>query len=152
MQQFGRTHSRLVSSIYLKTLQIDKRFLAKEPDWTDPVYIAKQILVFSAAQIQPKILAEAPSFFAKHLNYFKDKYPEYFRLHPQSAGNAVANDEQQDNSEESRLASTHSKLLLQIHSLFSASNTGRQHVLTLAKNSFTQIQRRELRPPSKVDQ
>lgn len=51
VQQFGKTHCHLVSSIYLKTLQIDKRFLAKEPDWTDPVYIAKMILVYSASLI-----------------------------------------------------------------------------------------------------
>jgi hypothetical protein len=25
------------------------------------------------------MLQEAPSFFGKHLNYFKDKYPDYFQ-------------------------------------------------------------------------
>jgi capsid portal protein len=63
----------------LKTLQIDKRFLAKEPDWTDTVYIAKMILIYSAAEVQPRILEEAPSFFGKHLTYFKDKFPTYFK-------------------------------------------------------------------------
>jgi len=33
--QLGRSQSRIVGSIYLKILSIDKRFLAKEPDWTD---------------------------------------------------------------------------------------------------------------------
>lgn len=75
VQKLGYSHSRLVSSIHLKMLQIDKRFLAKEPDWTDTVYIAKMILIYSAAEVQPRILEEAPSFFGKHLAYFKDKYP-----------------------------------------------------------------------------
>ena len=26
----------------------------------------------------PRILEEAPSYFGKHLNYLKDKYPEFF--------------------------------------------------------------------------
>ncbi len=26
----------------------------------------------------PRILEEAPKFFGKHLNYLKDKYPNYF--------------------------------------------------------------------------
>jgi hypothetical protein len=33
--QLGRSQSRIVGSIYLKILSIDKRFLAKEPEWTD---------------------------------------------------------------------------------------------------------------------
>jgi hypothetical protein len=34
----------------LKVLNIDKRFLAKEPDWTDLVYVAKMILIYAAAE------------------------------------------------------------------------------------------------------
>jgi capsid portal protein len=49
VQKLGQTHAKLVSSIYLKTLAIDKRFLAKEPEWTDIVYVAKMIMIFSAA-------------------------------------------------------------------------------------------------------
>ena len=78
VQKLGRSHSKLVSSIYLKTLQIDKRYLAKEPDQTDIVYVAKMILIYAAAEQIPRILEEAPSFFGKHLNYLKDKYPTYF--------------------------------------------------------------------------
>jgi len=37
------------------------------------------ILIYSAAEVQPRILEEAPSFFGKHLAYFKDKYPNYFK-------------------------------------------------------------------------
>jgi hypothetical protein len=43
------------------------------------------IMIFSAArQLQKEaphsrnMLQEAPTFFGKHLNYFKDKYPDYF--------------------------------------------------------------------------
>ena len=78
VQKLGKSHSKLVSSIYLKTLQIDKRYLAKEPDQTDIVYVAKMILIYAAAEQMPRILEEAPSFFGKHLNYLKDKYPTYF--------------------------------------------------------------------------
>jgi hypothetical protein len=37
----------------LKLLSIDKRFLAKEPDWTEPVYIAKMILIYAASEATP---------------------------------------------------------------------------------------------------
>ena len=36
------------------------------------------ILIYAAAEQIPRILEEAPSFFGKHLNYLKDKYPTYF--------------------------------------------------------------------------
>ena len=78
VQKLGKSHSKLVSSIYLKTLNIDKRYLAKEPDQTDIVYVAKMILIYAAAEQMPRILEEAPKFFGKHLNYLKDKYPSYF--------------------------------------------------------------------------
>lgn len=76
--KLGKSHSRLVSSLYLKILNIDKRFLAKEPDWTDSVYVAKMILIYAAAETQKKILEDAPNFFGKHLTYFRDKFPDYF--------------------------------------------------------------------------
>ena len=79
----GKSHSRLVSSIYLKILSIDKRFLAKEPEWTDSVYVAKMILIYAASESQKRILEDAPSFFGKHLTYFKDKFPKYFKSHSQ---------------------------------------------------------------------
>lgn len=52
--------------------------MAKEPDWNDIVYVSKMILIYAAAKNLPSILEEAPSFFAKHLNYLGDKYPEFF--------------------------------------------------------------------------
>ena len=74
VQKLRRSHSKLVANIYLKQLQIDKRFLAKEQDWNDIVYVAKMIMIFAAAENMPRILEEAPSFFGKHLNYLKDKF------------------------------------------------------------------------------
>ena len=84
VQKLGKSHSKLVSSIYLKTLNIDKRYLAKEPDQTDIVYVAKRILIYAAAESMPRILDEAPTFFGKHLNYLKDKFPSYFYRHQDS--------------------------------------------------------------------
>jgi len=72
-----------VGSIYLKILSIDKRFLAKEPEWTDQVYVAKMILIYAASESEKNILSDAPSFFGKHLGYFKDKFPTYFKCHSQ---------------------------------------------------------------------
>lgn len=37
------------------------------------------ILIYSAAEVQKRILDDAPSFFGKHLTYFKDKYPTFFK-------------------------------------------------------------------------
>eukprot|EP00351_Strombidinopsis_sp_SopsisLIS2011_P003712 CAMPEP_0116871834 /NCGR_PEP_ID=MMETSP0463-20121206/2352_1 /TAXON_ID=181622 /ORGANISM="Strombidinopsis sp, Strain SopsisLIS2011" /LENGTH=182 /DNA_ID=CAMNT_0004510987 /DNA_START=512 /DNA_END=1060 /DNA_ORIENTATION=- len=72
VQRLGKTHSKIVQGIYYKILGIDKRFLAKEPDWNDLVYIAKMILMYSAAEIQPSMLIECPNFFGKHVNYLRD--------------------------------------------------------------------------------
>ena len=69
----------------MKTLNIDKRYLAKEPDQTDIVYVAKMILIYAAAEQMPRILDEAPKFFGKHLNYLKDKYPSYFNREKESS-------------------------------------------------------------------
>jgi hypothetical protein len=44
------------------------------------------ILIYAASESQKKILEdaqEAASFFGKHLAYFKDKYPTYFKSHLQ---------------------------------------------------------------------
>jgi len=37
------------------------------------------ILIYAAAETQKRILEDAPSFFGKHLTYFKDKYPAFFK-------------------------------------------------------------------------
>ena len=57
VRKLGKSHAKLVSSIYLKTLNIDKRYLAKEPDQTDIVYIAKMIMIYAAAEDMPRIHA-----------------------------------------------------------------------------------------------
>lgn len=124
--QLGKSHSRLVDSIYLKVLNIDKRFLAKEPDWTDLVYVAKMILIYAAAESQKRILEDAPSFFSKHLTYFKDKYPCYFQTQPTEPVN------------DSLLQLAETKMLARIQSLF-ASHAGRAQVLVLTNNSFAQL-------------
>ena len=125
--KLGQTHSRLVSSLYLKMLNIDKRFLAKEPDWTDSVYIAKMILIYSASQAQSHqrpLLEDAPTFFSKHLNYLSDKYPCYF-----------SKPETQMVEAPSPLLDAQAKMLARCAQLFS-SKQGRAHVMALTKNSY----------------
>jgi capsid portal protein len=84
MKKLGQTHSQTVVTIYHKILEIDKRYLAKEPDWNDPSYIAKVILINSAVEsLKPnqeitKVLDNPPFFLEKHLSYFKDKFNRYF--------------------------------------------------------------------------
>lgn len=80
----SRDQRKNFASIFLKQLHIDKRFLAKEQDWNDIVYVAKMIMIYAAAEHMPRILEEAPSFFGKHLNYLKDKYTEFFTHSDQS--------------------------------------------------------------------
>lgn len=41
------------------------------------------ILIYAASESQKRILEDAPSFFGKHLTYFKDKFPKYFKSHSQ---------------------------------------------------------------------
>lgn len=74
----------MVVNMYHKILDIDKRYLAKEPHWNDPCYIAKVILINSAATAQnpelkiTEVLESPPFFLEKHLNFFRDKYRQYF--------------------------------------------------------------------------
>jgi hypothetical protein len=49
MNKLGKSHAKLVTNIYHKILDVDKRFLAKEPDQNDHSYVAKIILISSAA-------------------------------------------------------------------------------------------------------
>ena len=46
MKKLGKSHAKLVTNIYHKILDVDKRFLAKEPDQNDPSYVAKIILIY----------------------------------------------------------------------------------------------------------
>ena len=84
MKKLGKSHAKLVTNIYHKILDVDKRFLAKEPDQNDPSYVAKIILICSAAlSVSPKkkiheTLDCPPFYLEKHLDYLKDKYSQYF--------------------------------------------------------------------------
>ena len=84
MRKLGQSHSEMVVNMYHRILDIDKRYLAKEPHWNDPGYIAKVILINSAASsLNPdvkttEVLSSPPFFLEKHLNFFRDKYSQYF--------------------------------------------------------------------------
>jgi hypothetical protein len=68
---------------------VDKRFLAKEPDQNDPSYVAKIILISSAALTSRpnrkinETLDSPPFYLEKHLDYLKDKYSHYFQNDPE---------------------------------------------------------------------
>ena len=84
MKKLGKSHSNLIINIYHKILDVDKRFLAKEPDQNDASYVAKIILISSAAlsaSPERKIhetLDCPPFYLEKHLDYLRDKYSQYF--------------------------------------------------------------------------
>jgi hypothetical protein len=71
------------------------------------------ILIYAAAEMQSRILEDAPSFFGKHLTYFKDKYPAYFTH--------MAADQDTQNEEQKLLVVAESKMLRRIKSLFATS-------------------------------
>jgi len=48
MSQLGSSHKQLVAKTFDSILAIDKRFLCGEPNWKDPVYVSKMILIFNA--------------------------------------------------------------------------------------------------------
>jgi hypothetical protein len=85
MRKLGKSHSSLVLNIYHRILDVDKRFLAKEPDQNDPGYVAKIILISSAAMTEKpgckivETLDSPPFYLEKHLDYLKDKYCSYFQ-------------------------------------------------------------------------
>lgn len=84
MKKMGRRHAEQITKRYHEVLEIDQRYLSKEPYQNDPSYVAKIILIYQAATtLHPEkklseILNEAPFYLEKHLNYFKDKYHQYF--------------------------------------------------------------------------
>jgi hypothetical protein len=94
MTKLGKSHSKLVMNIYHKILDVDKRFLAKEPDQNDPSYVAKIILIGSAAQtLSPSLkivnaLDCPPFYLEKHLDYLRDKYCQYFSAGSQNLSRA----------------------------------------------------------------
>ena len=131
-----------MSSIYLKTLQIDKRYLAKEPDQTDIVYVAKMILIYAAAEQIPRILEEAPSFFGKHLNYLKDKFPNYFVHAKDSQPEAVAATAEKRPSDENPVKRAQMQMSNTIQRLLKQDGAGGiDKLLILTRNSFRQLMR-----------
>jgi hypothetical protein len=68
------------------------------------------ILIHAASESQKNILAEAPSFFGKHLGYFKDKYPNYFKSQSQDKSTS---------REQQLIFDASEKILQRIRSLYS---------------------------------
>lgn len=54
-----------------------KGFLIKEPDWKDPVYLAKLIVICNVINLERNIQNEMPFYFEKHYNYIKDIFPKF---------------------------------------------------------------------------
>eukprot|EP00347_Sterkiella_histriomuscorum_P005629 403355867 len=95
LKELGNSHSQLVEKMFNKILGIDKRFQAIDPIWTDIIFVAKMILVYSASQQIPQIFYEAPSFVEKSLNYLKDQYRQYFTVNHQNLNqdsNSIVNE------------------------------------------------------------
>ena len=84
MQKLGSSHFEIVVQTYDKILNFDKRYLAQEPHWNDSAYVARTILIQAAVQtLSPDknlldVLDCPPFYLEKHLNYFKDKFSQYF--------------------------------------------------------------------------
>lgn len=90
MRKLGKSHHKLIVSSYHKILDVDKRFLSQGPQQNDTCYLAKVILICQAAQSHEKatnsdskrkiidILDTPPFFLEKDLDYFKDRYSQYF--------------------------------------------------------------------------
>ncbi len=77
LSKVGRSHAHMIAKLHHKILGFDKRFLVKEYNWNDMVYVGKMVLVLNAAMTQPYILKDAPHFFPKHITYLLDKYSIY---------------------------------------------------------------------------
>lgn len=77
LSRIGKSHAHLISKLHHQILGFDKRFLVKEFNWSDIVYVAKMVLVLNAATQEPTILKDAPHFFPKHITFLLDKYSCY---------------------------------------------------------------------------
>ena len=51
--------------------------MIKEPNWKDPIYLAKLIVICNAISSENKIMLELPFYFEKHYNYVKDVFPQF---------------------------------------------------------------------------
>lgn len=71
----GKQNAKHGKFLLNKLLNLDKRFLANDHDWNDPIYVSKLILLV-AARLYDKGL-EIPSSCEKHIDYISDLYPAY---------------------------------------------------------------------------
>ncbi|CAG9319608.1 unnamed protein product [Blepharisma stoltei] len=73
--QMGKNNYKHGKFLVNKLLGLDKRFLANEHDWNDPIYVAKLIFLVNAHSYDKTL--EIPSSCEKHINYISDLYPSY---------------------------------------------------------------------------
>jgi len=93
------------------------------------------ILIYAAAEMQPRILEEAPSFFGKHLNYLKDRYPLFF-----SHREALDSTKSGESSNDSDLISeVQSKHLARFEQFFQGGEVFQ--LLNMTRNSYKQLTR-----------
>ena len=51
--------------------------MIKEPNWRDPIYLAKLIIICNAIDSNNRERLELPFYFEKHYNYVKDVFPQF---------------------------------------------------------------------------
>lgn len=89
MQKLGDNHSGEIIKVYHKILNVDKKYLTQEPNWNDTTYVARMIAIQSAVLATSKeakiseVLENPPFYIEKHLNFFRDKYSQYFNKNKQ---------------------------------------------------------------------
>ncbi|KAJ9052262.1 hypothetical protein DSO57_1035982 [Entomophthora muscae] len=74
----GLRHARFCDEGFVLNLfQVDKKFLTKDGDTEDPIYIAKAILAFNASFVDARIVKYFPASLINHFSYLKYKFPLY---------------------------------------------------------------------------
>lgn len=68
--------------------------MIKEPDWKDPVYLAKLIIICNVVSLDKNVKNDLPFYFEKHYNYVQDIFPQFI----QKSQNIIKDEEESSHS------------------------------------------------------
>ncbi|KAI7868171.1 armadillo-type protein [Spinellus fusiger] len=76
LRDVGKRHADYLGTMVPSLLNLDKRYLPKEPTVDDSFYTSNVILIVNAYTSNTSISEMLPKFIYRHFAYYKSKYPD----------------------------------------------------------------------------
>ncbi|KAI8374468.1 armadillo-type protein [Radiomyces spectabilis] len=76
LRDVGRRHADYVETLIPTLLSLDKRYLPREMNMEDHVYIANVILIVNACTTDPSMLTVLPKYMFRHFVYLQSRYSD----------------------------------------------------------------------------